>query len=83
MSYIRVCESVLKRPLYETNKANLIEFYGDNGELNALLFRQFHKDLYMLVTKADPDWAATLIRLGYVTVDMSPSEFLNKVKHNS
>jgi len=83
MSFIRICESVLKRPLYETNKANLIEFYGDDGELNALLFKQFNNELYMLVTKADPDWAATLIRLGYVNVKLSPKEFLNKVKQNS
>ena len=80
-SYIRVCESVLKSPLLETNKANLIEFYSNKGELNALLFKQFNNDTFMLVTKGDADWPATLIRLGYVNVKSSPNEFLNQIKN--
>ncbi|MFC1453545.1 hypothetical protein ACFLQL_00005 [Verrucomicrobiota bacterium] len=80
MSYIRICETVLNTPLLETNKANFIEFFGDDGKLNALLYKHFNNDTWVLVTKSDPDWATTLIRLGYVTVDTTPREFLNNIK---
>ena len=80
MSFVRLYESVLQRPLFESNKVNLFEFYSDSGELTALLFKQFNSDLYMLVTKADSDWAATLIRLGYTSVNRSPQDFLQQVR---
>ena len=80
MSYIRILNSVLKPALFETHLGNLIEFYSDSGELTALLFKQFNSDLYMLVTRADPDWAATLIRLGYTSVNHSPQDFLQQVR---
>ena len=79
MSFLRAYESILKPPLFESTKANLLEFYDDNGKLIALLFKQFNNDLYMLVTKADPDWHATLVRLGYVNVKLSPQEFLKSL----
>ena len=80
MSFIRLYESVLQRPLFETNKASLLEFYGDNGELTALLFKQFGGEMWMLVTKADVDWQSTLIRLGYTSVNRSPQDFLQQVR---
>jgi len=82
MSFVRICESILKAPLLESNKVNFIEFYDNDAKLSALLYKHFNKDTWVLVTKGDPDWPATLIRLGYVNVKISPNEFLNQIKNN-
>jgi hypothetical protein len=56
--------NILQPPLLVTEDAKLIEFRDGFGELNALLIRVFTDEMWMLVTKNDPDWEATLVREG-------------------
>ena len=79
MSSIVVRKDALSKPLLQTNEASVVEFYN-NGEMNALLVRQFSDGMWALVTKVDPDWEATLIRMGYINIKSTPSEFLTRNK---
>lgn len=80
---IIVRKNIISKPLLMSNDANLIEFYDPQGSLMSLLFRQFSDNMWMLVTKEDPDWETTLIRMGYRGVKQSPAEFIQAVKQNS
>lgn len=79
MSSIVIRKDALSKPLLRTNEASVIEFYS-NGEMNALLVKQFSDGMWALVTKLDPDWEATLIRMGYISIKATPAEFLAKTK---
>lgn len=79
MSSIVVRKDALSKPLLQTNEASVVEFYN-NGEMNALLVKQFSDGMWALVTKVDPDWEATLIRMGYINIKSTPSEFLTRNK---
>ena len=62
---IRVLASVLRPPLLETDQANILEFRDAYGDLNAI-YSRVGPDLWLFVTRNDPDWEANLIRLGYM-----------------
>jgi len=80
MSFIRIRKDALSEPIFETKEASVVEFYDRNGNMNALLARQFSDDMWALVTKLDPDWEATLIRLGYINVKTSPEQFMALIR---
>lgn len=62
---IRVLAGVLQPPLLETDRATIVEFRDAYGDLNAV-YSRVGPDLWMFVTKKDPDWESNLIRLGYM-----------------
>jgi len=80
MSFIRIRKDALSKPLLETSNASLIEFYDNNGNMNALLTRQFADGMWGLVTELDSDWDATLIRLGYINISAKPGQFISNIK---
>jgi len=60
--------NVLQRPLLETEDAKIIEFYGpDDTGLMALMVRTLSDSTWALITQADEDWTAALVRYGYMT----------------
>ena len=76
---IRIVGSVLKPPICETSEATVVEFYDGFGDLMAVVCRMFSDDTWGLVTKADPDWETTLIRLGYVQPSTTTRELVKKL----
>lgn len=65
--------NVLDKPLLETSQAKVVEFYGSDGQLNALLIKGIlSPDLWMFANKLDEDWQQVLIRFGYA--DIKPEE---------
>lgn len=68
-SKIRILDSVLKPPILETDKANIIEFFGDRGELVALLTKEFNSQLWCFSSVKDEDWMETLLRNGYMRIN--------------
>ena len=63
---IRVLAGIVRPPLLETQDATVIEFRDNFGDLNAVFCRLVpDADLWAFVTRKDPDWDATLVRLGY------------------
>lgn len=83
MAFIRIRKDALSKPIFETSEASVVEFFDRNGSMNALLARQFTDDMWVLVTKLDPDWEATLVRLGYINVKASPAEFIASIRGKS
>ena len=77
---IRVFGGILQPPLLDTHEATLIEFYDQYGDMNAVLFRQFSDDMWALVTKKDPDWTTTLVRLGYLQPASTLADVLAELK---
>ena len=45
----------------------------------AVVCRMLSDDTWGLVTKADPDWDATLLRLGYIQADTTTRELVTKL----
>lgn len=75
-----VRKSVLSPPLLKTKDASLIEFYDEiSGELTGLLVK-YVNNIWGMVMRSDPDWEATLVRLGYKTLSMSPRQFMESIK---
>jgi hypothetical protein len=71
--------NVVAPPLLVTEDAHVIEFRDGFGELNALLVRMPGGDeLWGLVTKNDEDWAASLVRYGYITADKTAEDIIRK-----
>ena len=65
---IKVIKSIFESaPLLDTEDAAVIEFYDDNGNLEALISRVLG-DYWCFSTKQDKDWTETLIRHGYLTL---------------
>ena len=62
---IKVLGSPFEKPLLETTKANIIEFYDEEGKLEAILSRVLADNFWALSTVKDPDWIDNLLRLGY------------------
>lgn len=62
---IRVLGSPFEKPILDTTKANLIEFYDDDGNLEAILSRVLGDNFWSLSTIKDSDWIPNLLRLGY------------------
>lgn len=61
--------------ILETDKATVIEFRDGYGDLVAIFSRHFNDDMWIFVTKADPDWESHLVRLGL----LKPSISINNV----
>lgn len=62
---IRVIRSIFEPPLLETNEASCIEFYDEDGSMEALLSRVLDDNFWCLSTKKDADWPQTMMRHGY------------------
>jgi len=62
---VRVLKGV-QQVLLDTDEATTIEFRDRFDNLNALYSRHFDDDIWIFVTKDDPDWVSHLIRLGYL-----------------
>ena len=74
---IRVLSGIMRPPLLETRDATVIEFRDGFGDLNAVFVRMVPgEDLWAFVTRNDPDWDATMVRLGYKQSTVTPSELL-------
>jgi hypothetical protein len=74
---VRVLQGA-KQVLLDTHEATVIEFRDQFGDLNAVISRHFNDDMWIFTTKADDDWHAHLVRLGYSLADMS----VNQLVHN-
>ena len=57
--------NIFAPPLLDTTKANVIEFRGANGELEALVTRVLSDSMWCFCSNKDPDWTDTLMRHGY------------------
>jgi hypothetical protein len=69
----------VKKVLLDTHEATVIEFRDRFGDLNAVISRHFNDDMWIFTTKADPDWLAHLVRLGYAQADMSLQQLVQQV----
>ena len=78
---IRVLASVLKPPLLETDKANIVEFRDAYGDLNAI-YSRVSADMWMFVTRNDPDWESNLIRLGYMDSPITLQQLVREAGSN-
>ena len=77
---IRVLAGIVRPPLLETQDATLIEFRDGFGDLNAVFFRLVpNEDLWAFVTRKDPDWEATMVRLGYKQTPVTTQELLSQL----
>ena len=78
---IRVLASVLRPPLLETDQANIVEFRDTFGDLNAV-YSRLHRDsdLWVFVTRDDPDWESNLIRLGYMDSPVTIQQLVGETK---
>jgi len=70
------------QPLLITDKATVVEFRDRFGDLNALFCRHFTDDMWIFVTRDDPDWSATLVRLGYTAAPMTTEQLVDNVVRN-
>lgn len=78
---IRVLANVLRPPLLETDQANIVEFRDAFGDLNAIYSRlHANSDLWVFVTKDDPDWESNLIRLGYMDSPITLQQLLGNTE---
>jgi len=68
----------MKEVMLDTHEATVIEFRDRFDDLNALIVRHFSDDMWIFVTKNDPDWTSHLMRLGYITPPGSTAEILKK-----
>lgn len=73
-SVIRVMAGI--QPVLVTEKATGIEFYDGFGDLMAIFCRHFNDNMWIFVTKADPDWHAHLARLGIIEPKMTATELV-------
>ena len=62
---------------YASNKATVVEIRDGFGDLMALFCRHFNDDMWIFVTKGDPDWESHLVRLGYLQAGITTEELLN------
>jgi len=63
---IRVISSIFKPPLLDTDQAAVVEFYDEQGNLEALLSRVLEDTYWAFSSRKDPDWQETLVRHGYL-----------------
>ena len=52
--------------LLDTTKAGIIIFYGADEKPHTLIFRELTDDMWAMVNREDPDWEASMIRLGII-----------------
>jgi hypothetical protein len=76
---VRVLQGVQK-VLLDTHEATVIEFRDQFGDLNAVISRHFNDDMWIFTTKADPDWHAHLVRLGYSPADMNIQQLVHNLR---
>ena len=76
---IRVLAGVTRPPLLETHEATIVEFRDQFGDLNAVFCRHFSDELWIFVTRQDPDWEATLMRLGYMNSPTTMKQLLGNL----
>lgn len=70
----------VKQVLLDTHEATIIEFRDRFDDLNALITRHFTDDMWIFVTKSDPDWHDHLVRLGYAVPDITPRQLVHTLK---
>ena len=63
---IRAYTNLLSPPVMDRSDINYIEIRDRFGDMNAILFRGPHEDMFTLCTKKDRDWAAILTQRGYL-----------------
>jgi len=64
--------------LLDTHEATTVEFRDRFNDLNALITRHFSDDIWIFVTKSDPDWESHLVRLGYMPTPASAAHIIRK-----
>jgi hypothetical protein len=74
---IRVMAGI--QPIFTTDKATVLEFRDRFGDLMALFCRHFNDDMWIFITKDDPDWQAHLVRLGYLSSALSTQQLVADV----
>jgi len=74
---VRVLKGV-ERTLLDTHEATTIEFRDRFNDLNAIITRHFSDDLWIFVTKNDPDWEAHLVRLGYMPTALRAADLAKR-----
>ncbi len=74
---VRVLQG-MRRVLLDTHEATIIEFRDRFDDLNAIITRHFTDDMWIFVTKNDPDWESHLIRLGYAAAPGSTAVIIGK-----
>lgn len=67
--------------LLNTDKATVIEFRDRFGDLMALICRHFTDDMWIFVTKDDPDWDAHLVRLGYINAGITMRQLIAEAQN--
>jgi len=76
---LRVLQGV-RKVLLDTHEATLIEFRDTFDDLMAIVTRHFNDDMWIFVTKDDPDWHSHLVRLGYSPADITPRQLVDGLK---
>lgn len=74
---VRVLRGV-EKVLLDTHEATVIEFRDRFNDLNAIITRHFSDDMWIFVTKNDPDWEAHLVRLGYRPSSLRAADIITK-----
>jgi hypothetical protein len=75
---VRVIQD-LSKVLLDTCDASTIEFRDRYGNLNAIVTRHFTEDMWIFVSRADPDWEAHLVRLGYQLPSQEGIQLFNSI----
>jgi hypothetical protein len=76
---IRVMAGI--RPILTTDKATVIEFRDKFRDLMALFCRHFNDDMWIFITKDDPDWESHLVRLGYLSSSITAEQLVTDFMH--
>lgn len=76
--HVRVMAGI--RQVFESDKATQIEFRDSFGDLMAIFCRHFNDDMWILVTKDDPDWESHLVRLGLLGSSMNSRSLIKELK---
>jgi len=76
---VRVLKGI-EKVLLDTHEATVIEFRDVFNDLNAIITRHFSDDMWIFVTKQDPDWEAHLVRLGYMPSPLRTADIISTRK---
>ena len=57
---------LLEPPLLVTDKAVAVEVYDAEDNLVAVMHKAFTDEMWVVTTKADPDWESAICQLGYL-----------------
>ncbi len=74
---VRVLKGI-EKVLLDTHEATVIEFRDRFNDLNAIITRHFSDDMWIFVTKQDPDWEAHLVRLGYMPSPLRTADIISR-----